>query len=510
MESKNELYNFIIQLESQSEDSQLRKFIPKYAEFIESLKKLNSMIGMCDIKKNIISQIKYYLINKNRKIDNLNKKEYFHTVLLGPPGSGKTTVAENLADIWINLGILDYKKDGKDIDKLDETKIIKSDIYTKLKEEKDTLAKNNIKITSKLIDQTSRFYTMKDDIFYIKNHVKIIQSFVETYNTNPIPEEFKTETLKMISPLDVFMDAMLKNNYTSHMGHEIEPVEEKDYQCNDFLLRLENSLLEDESESSEEDLVEEPVSKDVKITFTKINPFEIGNLFSNNLMKLSEKEPVQDVGKVLKLRRDDLVGKFVGHTAIKTREALNKGLGKVIFLDEAYELYNSSASDSGDAFGMECLNTILHFINENSDKCIIIFAGYEDLLKKTIFKVQPGLERRIGWTFNISPYNPSELLNIYISQLKENSWSIYEKDKSKILDLFKKNSSLFKNGGGDTLRLTMYTKTVHSDLSFEKLLSNEEIPQDITFEIVKKALEILKANIDVQREKDIGYLNFYT
>ena len=71
----------------------------------------------------------------------------------------------------------------------------------------------------------------------------------------------------------------------------------------------------------------------------------------------------------------------------------------------------------------------MHFINEYSDKCIIIFAGYEDLLKKSIFKVQPGLERRIGWTFNINPYNHSELASIYEKQLREKSWNINENHK---------------------------------------------------------------------------------
>jgi SpoVK/Ycf46/Vps4 family AAA+-type ATPase len=237
------------------------------------------------------------------------------------------------------------------------------------------------------------------------------------------------------------VDALLKNNYANKQI-EIEKVNDKDFNPLDIL--EENSVEENDDDPK----------NDISISFLKDAPLDFPSIFAKNFAKYNlNKEPeIVDDSKVLKLRRDDLVGKYVGHTAIKTREALMKGVGKVIFLDEAYELYNTS-SDGGDSFGMECLSTILHFINEYSDKCIIIFAGYEDLLKKTIFKVQPGLERRIGWTFNINPYNYSELASIYEKQLRDKSWNIYQNHRERITELFKKNFSLFKNGGGDTLRL---------------------------------------------------------
>jgi stage V sporulation protein K len=206
------------------------------------------------------------------------------------------------------------------------------------------------------------------------------------------------------------------------------------------------------------------------------------------------------VPKFIKLRRDDLIGKYLGHTAIKTREALMNGLGKVIFIDEAYELYNSN--DTGnDSFGMECLSAILNFMNEFSDRTIIIFAGYEDLLKKTIFRVQPGLERRIAWTFTLNPYNESELVQIYEKQLKEKNWIL--EDKERIIELFRKHKESFKHGGGDTQRLAMYTKTVYSDICFEKLLHNGEITSKIDYDIVMKALEILKETTENQKERNV-------
>jgi len=150
---------------------------------------------------------------------------------------------------------------------------------------------------------------------------------------------------------------------------------------------------------------------------------------------------------------------------------------------------------------MECLSAILNFMNEFSDRTIIIFAGYEDLLKKTIFRVQPGLERRIAWTFTLNPYNESELVQIYEKQLKEKNWML--EDKEKIVDLFRRHKESFKHGGGDTQRLAMYTKTVYSDICFEKLIHNEEITSKIDYDIVVKALQILKETSENQKEKDL-------
>jgi SpoVK/Ycf46/Vps4 family AAA+-type ATPase len=491
----NSLTKFIEKLENLNENSLIKSYVTDFNELITSLKKLDSMIGMNEVKKNIISQIKYYFVNKSRKVHSLDKQEFFHTTLLGPPGSGKTTVAEHLADIWMSLGVLNPKCSTKKDNELDEDKIKNSKLYSNLKNENEKISKNLSEKESELSIIHDKFKIMKEDIFYQKktidnmlNHLEDVKNIIpiDIYNTlkdNLISYEYK-------------IDAMLKSNYF-HKQLVIEKVDEKDFDP--------INLIDDSS--TDTDISD--CKNDITISFLKDNPFELPSIFNKNFAKFNNKEPEENINsKVVKLRRDDLVGKFVGHTAIKTREALMKGIGKVIFLDEAYELYNTSFSDGGDSFGMECLNTLLHFINEYSDKCIIIFAGYEDLLKKTIFKVQPGLERRIGWTFNISPYNHSELASIYEKQLRDKSWNIRQNHKDRINELFRKNFSLFKNGGGDTLRLALYTKTVYSDLSFIKLLEDEELDKDITYEVVNKAIEVLRENIENQGEKK-EFLSYY-
>jgi stage V sporulation protein K len=67
---------------------------------IKPLKKLNNLVGMEDLKKNISSQVLFYC-------QKLNSNEMMHTCLTGPPGVGKTTVGKILAELYCSLGYLE-------------------------------------------------------------------------------------------------------------------------------------------------------------------------------------------------------------------------------------------------------------------------------------------------------------------------------------------------------------------------------------------------------------------
>jgi SpoVK/Ycf46/Vps4 family AAA+-type ATPase len=424
----------IEELVDSKKPNQIIKYVKNLNGFINSLKSLNSMIGMNDLKNNIVSQIKYYFVNQFRlsKLENPPKElQMFHTVLLGPPGCGKTTAAEILANIWMNLGVLKQENN-----KIIPSKEFMLDIpipnLNFLNQEKEKLKKCIEDCSKEAFDSKVRLCAIKTELFFEKEKLSDLSTIL-TNNKQDI-------------------DSILYQTINNKI----------------------NSL-----DSGYEHIIKKYIGSDNR---------KIPN--ANEIETIEEETNIKESSNFIKLRRDDLIGKYVGHTAIKTREALMAGLGKVIFIDEAYELYNVTSDTSSDSFGMECLSSILNFMNEFSDRTIIIFAGYEDLLKKTIFRVQPGLERRIAWTFTLNPYNENELVQIYEKQLQEKSWILENKDK--IINLFKINKEFFKHGGGDTLRLATYTKTVYSNICFERLLQNQEISSTINYDIVLKAIEVLK------------------
>jgi SpoVK/Ycf46/Vps4 family AAA+-type ATPase len=70
----------------------------------EPLTELNNMIGMKDLKNNIVDQILYFVQELHK--DTLSKGDFMHTVIYGPPGTGKTEIAQMMGKIYSKLGIL--------------------------------------------------------------------------------------------------------------------------------------------------------------------------------------------------------------------------------------------------------------------------------------------------------------------------------------------------------------------------------------------------------------------
>ena len=83
---------------------------------------------------------------------------------------------------------------------------------------------------------------------------------------------------------------------------------------------------------------------------------------------------VKDQEKFLQVDRSDFVGEYAGWTEAKTRTLLEESRGKVLFIDEAYNL----VTDERDSFGKVALTALNKFMSENPDEIIVIFAGYHD------------------------------------------------------------------------------------------------------------------------------------
>jgi len=106
--------------------------------------------------------------------------------------------------------------------------------------------------------------------------------------------------------------------------------------------------------------------------------------------------------------RDDLVGEYIGHTAPKTKQVLDRAMGGVLFIDEAYSLYR--ASDSKD-YGQECIDVLMQVMENDRDKLVVILAGYKDRMDD-FFESNPGMSSRIAHHLNFAAYDIGELLAI--------------------------------------------------------------------------------------------------
>ncbi|MEO5875550.1 MAG: AAA family ATPase [Streptosporangiaceae bacterium] len=113
---------------------------------------------------------------------------------------------------------------------------------------------------------------------------------------------------------------------------------------------------------------------------------------------------------VVEVHRADLVGEFLGATAIKTNQVVDSALGGVLFIDEAYALVNASDGQP-DRFGNEAVQTLLKRAEDDRDNLVIILAGYESQMEEFLDS-NPGLASRFGTRILFPSYSPEELLQI--------------------------------------------------------------------------------------------------
>jgi SpoVK/Ycf46/Vps4 family AAA+-type ATPase len=131
-----------------------------------------------------------------------------------------------------------------------------------------------------------------------------------------------------------------------------------------------------------------------------------------------------DMPEVVEAQRSDLVGEYLGATAIKTNELIDSAIGGVLFIDEAYSLVNEGDGQS-DRFGMEAVQTLLKRAEDNREDLIIILAGYEKQME-SFLTTNPGLGSRFATRIKFPTYSPSELQALAGTQLDNRGESLSE------------------------------------------------------------------------------------
>ncbi len=118
---------------------------------------------------------------------------------------------------------------------------------------------------------------------------------------------------------------------------------------------------------------------------------------------------------VVHAMRDDLVGEYIGMTAPKTKRVLERAMGGLLFIDEAYYLYRED--DSKD-YGQEAIEILLQVMENDRDKLVVILAGYQDRMD-TFFSSNPGMSSRIAHHLDFAAYGLDELVAIGRGMLEE-------------------------------------------------------------------------------------------
>ena len=135
-------------------------------------------------------------------------------------------------------------------------------------------------------------------------------------------------------------------------------------------------------------------------------------------------------GHLVHAMRDDLVGEYIGHTAPKTKQVLERAMGGVLFIDEAYTLHRPQ--DSKD-YGQECIDILMQVMENDRDKLVVILAGYKDRMDH-FFESNPGMSSRIAHHLDFAEYEVDELLAIGRLMLDRSSYYLSDEAQTAFRD----------------------------------------------------------------------------
>lgn len=127
---------------------------------------------------------------------------------------------------------------------------------------------------------------------------------------------------------------------------------------------------------------------------------------------------VLNSGNVIEVDRSGLVAGYIGQTAIKTTEVIDKSLDGVLFIDEAYAL---ARAETPNDFGQEAIDTLLKAMEDHRDRLVVIVAGYVEPMKRFI-ESNPGLRSRFNKYIEFPDYTPEELIRIFNSLAEQNHY----------------------------------------------------------------------------------------
>lgn len=124
-------------------------------------------------------------------------------------------------------------------------------------------------------------------------------------------------------------------------------------------------------------------------------------------------------GHFIEAERADLVGEYIGQTAQKTRALIQKAIGGVLFIDEAYSLGRGGEKD----FGKEAIDTLVKHMEDSGNDFVLILAGYPDEMARFLL-LNPGLQSRFPFIIDFENYDTDELMNIGKKMASEREYQL--------------------------------------------------------------------------------------
>ena len=160
--------------------------------------------------------------------------------------------------------------------------------------------------------------------------------------------------------------------------------------------------------------------------------------------------------KLVEVSSKDLVAEYVGQTAPKTMAVIEKAMGGVLFIDEAYSL--ATGLGQGSSYNEEAIATLIQAMENYRNDLVVIFAGYTKEMQ-SFLNANSGIASRIGYTLEFEDYTEDELLQIFENMVKKSGFEITKEALNEAKNVIKEYKGT-KNFGNARFARSLYEKTV--------------------------------------------------
>lgn len=311
-------------------------------------------------------------------------------------------------------------------------------ISDKTREKVDELLDSNITLKDKIFDfeltstsaNIQEIYqtilsTLKNDYTVTGEFdVKLLDYITETFHKSPLTAPEYTNSI---------IEKILFNQTSTTIDASSIPEFEKNKTIDEIFEDLNNLIGLDNVKQMLKDLVslmkfKSKAGDSVNIKDTNLHMVFLGNPGTG---KTTVARMVAGIlynlkyikqNKLIEVSAKDLIGQYVGQTAPKTISVIEKALGGVLFIDEAYSLASKPGS-SGNSFNEECIATLIQAMENYRDNLVVIFAGYSKEMD-SFLKSNSGIVSRIGYTMQFQDYTLEELVKILLSMFKKAGFSV--------------------------------------------------------------------------------------
>jgi SpoVK/Ycf46/Vps4 family AAA+-type ATPase len=176
-------------------------------------------------------------------------------------------------------------------------------------------------------------------------------------------------------------------------------------------------------------------------------------------------------GHLVEVDRSGLVAGYVGQTAIKTQEIIQKALGGVLFIDEAYALTTRGPQD----YGQEAVETLLKAMEDHRDDLVVIVAGYVDLMNDFV-QSNPGLQSRFNRFMYFADYTIDEMMGIFDLRANKAGYHLSEDARDTLKEILMEESENAIGFGNARGVRNLFEQAISRQAN--RLAKEEEITRD--------------------------------